>query len=193
MQDWSGGGNTVSWEDPMAESILLTFSLLETAVSGVLNEFGPWGGVWSLIITSTGNVHFCSFFRQRLFNPKITTGLEIQGHSFIFLVETRSTIHLLTTTFVCLAKCSGYSTNEVGILWWHSRIGLAGQPQPYEIWLGGKVDCSKLQRKKVTLQELLPKECAPTCISLATLSECEHASTCCKATTTNFRQIPRSI
>ena len=38
----------------MAESILLTFSLLETAVYGVPNEFRPGNEVQSLIMTSIG-------------------------------------------------------------------------------------------------------------------------------------------
>ncbi|XP_048532101.1 uncharacterized protein LOC125510871 [Triticum urartu] len=85
-KDLSSGGNTVSWEDPMAESILLTFSLLETAVSGVLNEFGPSSGVSSLIITSAGpereyvphyveRMPYCllnGFFVKHLFNPSST-------------------------------------------------------------------------------------------------------------------------
>ena len=41
-------------ESMLAESILLTFSLLETAVYGVPNEFRPGSGVRSLIMTSTG-------------------------------------------------------------------------------------------------------------------------------------------
>ena len=74
-------------ESMLAESILLTFSLLETAVYGVPNEFRPGNGVQSLIMTSTGpereylphyaeRMPYCllnfSFSVKHLFNPLST-------------------------------------------------------------------------------------------------------------------------